>query len=292
MAIQQRPRQRGTMVRIGSETVSTDARRYDWRDPYHALLTLKWPVLLGLVLGYYVCVNALFGTLYFLVPGSVANLRPGDWEDAFFFSVETFATVGYGVMAPQTRFGHSVATAEIFTGLLSSAVITGLIFVRFARPRPSIVFSRNLTISTLDAVPTLMARVGNRRAGTIYGAEARLMIFARHDAPEGYVHWRARELALARSRFQAFSLSWTIMHRIDESSPLHGLTYDDLIAREAEFALSISGTDATLAAPVHAMHNYTPDDMLWGHRFADMVTVDADGRTRVQLARLHDVVEA
>jgi len=132
------------------------------------------------VLGYLSCLNAAFGTLYALSPGSVANLPPGHWDDAFFFSVETFATVGLGVMAPQTPYGHVVATAEIFLGLLSTAVLTGLIFVRFARPRANMEFSRQITIAPHDGVPTLSLRLGNRRTGTIFQGKACLTLVRRY----------------------------------------------------------------------------------------------------------------
>lgn len=191
----------------GTEIVATDAPRYDWRDPYHALLAIGWgPFLLG-VLAYYLALNALFGTLYAVRPGSVANLTPGHWGDAFFFSVETFGSVGYGVMAPQTPYGHLVATAEIFLGLLSSAVLTGLIFVRFARPRANMEFSRQITIAPHDGVPTLSLQVCNRRTGTIYNAEACLTLVRRYRTLEGRDMWRAYDMPLMRSRVQALSLA-------------------------------------------------------------------------------------
>ena len=146
MSTTSEPRRRSRMRDVpaqfgGTEMVSTDAPSFDWRDPYHALLALERGPFLLLVLAYYLAVNAVFGTLYYLQPGSVANLPPGRWDDAFFFSVETVGTVGYGAMFPQSVYGHLVATAEIFIGMLSTAVLTGLIFVRFARPRASTVIT-------------------------------------------------------------------------------------------------------------------------------------------------------
>jgi len=244
------------------------------------------------VLGYYLALNAAFGTLYALRPSSIANLPPGRWDDAFFFSVETFGTVGYGVMAPQTSYGHLVATAEIFLGLLSTAVLTGLIFVRFARPRAHMEFSRQATIAPLDGMPTLSLRLGNRRTGTIFHANASLTLIGRHKTLEGHVMWRVQDLPLVRSRIQALSLSWTLRHVIDAASPLHGLSAEQLAEMDAQLMVSITGTDATLAAPVHALRAYEPADLLWGFRFADVITVDGRGRTRVELARLHDVLPA
>ncbi len=276
----------------GTEIVVTDAPRYDWRDPYHALLAIGWgPFLLGVV-GYYLGLNAVFGTLYALRPESIANLPPGRWDEAFFFSVETFGTVGYGVMAPHTTYGHIVATAEIFLGLLSTAVLTGLIFVRFARPRASMEFSRQVTIAPHDGVPTLSLRLGNRRTGTIFNADACLTLLRRHQTLEGHVMWRAQDLPLMNRRVQALSLAWTLRHVIDAASPLHGLSTEQLTEMDAQLIVSITGTDATLAAPVHAVRAYDPADLLWGFRFADVMTVDSRGRTRVELARLHEVLPA
>jgi inward rectifier potassium channel len=276
----------------GTEIVDTDAPVYDLRDPYHALLAMGWgPFLFG-VLGYFLALNALFATLYALQPGSVVNLPPGHWDDAFFFSVETFGSVGYGVMAPQTRYGHVIATIEVFIGLLSTAVLTGLIFVRFARPRANMEFSRHMTIAPHDGVPTLSLRLANRRTGTIYDAEARLTLVRRYQTVEGHWMWRSQDLPLIRSRVQALSLAWTLRHTIDDTSPLNGLSAEQLIETDSQFVISITGTDATLAAPVHAVHAYEPPDLLWGFRFADVMTVDGRGRTRIELARLHEVMPA
>jgi inward rectifier potassium channel len=276
----------------GTEIVTTDAPRYDWRDPYHALLAMSWGSFLLGVLGYFLALNAVFGTLYALRPASVANLSPGRWDDAFFFSVETFGTVGYGAMAPQTSYSHLVATAEIFLGLLSTAVLTGLIFVRFARPRANMEFSRQITIAPHDGVPTLSLRLGNHRSGTLFHADASLTLIRRHQTLEGHVMWRVHDLPLMRSRVQALSLAWTLRHAIDAASPLHGLSVEQLIEMDAQFVVSITGTDATLAAPVHAVRAYEPADLLWGFRFADVMTVDGRGRTRIELARLHEVLPA
>ena len=163
----------------GTEIVTTDAPRYDWRDPYHALLAMRWWPFLLLVLAVYLALNAAFASLYALRPGCVANLPVGRWDDAFFFSVETFGTVGYGAMAPTTTYGHLVATSEIFLSLLSTAVLTGLVFARFARPRADLEFARHATIAPQDGVPTLSLRFGNRRTGRPHstnGREAKQML--------------------------------------------------------------------------------------------------------------------
>jgi inward rectifier potassium channel len=287
-------RQRGErLVRLGTEEViSTDAAAFSWGDPYHLMLSIGWRGFLGVVVGYYVLVNLAFGALYALHPASVLNLRPGSLADAFFFSVETFATVGYGVMAPQTFYGHAVATVEVFFSLLSSAVITGLLFVRLSRPRPSILFGRVVTVCDIDGVPTLTARVANSRtSGVVMQPQVRLMLIAAHRTLEGHEQYRGHELVLVRPSLQVLVLSWNLHHRIDEASPLYGLTTERLEAMDAQIVLSFTGTDQTLVAPVHAMHAYNPADIAWGHRFADMLTVEG-GRTRIELARMNDLEKA
>ena len=276
----------------GTESVATDAPRYDWRDPYHALLAMGWgPFLLG-VLGYYLALNAVFGTLYALRPGSVANLPPGRWDDAFFFSVETFGTVGYGAMAPQTAYGHLVATVR---NIPRTAVHGG--------PHRSDLRALRPTTRQHGIQPAYHDRTARRRTDAV--ASARQSPY-RHDLPcrrvpdagspisnAGRPHDVAcDDLPLMRSRVQALSLVWTLRHVIDDASPLHGLSIEQLAEMDAQLLVSITGTDATLAAPVHAMHAYEPSDLLWGFRFDDVMTVDGRGRTRIELARLHDVLPA
>ena len=143
-----------------------------------------------------------------------------------------------------------------------------------------------------DGVPTLTLRIANRRTGTIFNASARLTILLRHQTMEGRQMWRVHELKLMRDTVQAMSLVWVLRHVIDDASPLHGLSGDALAASDAQLMISVTGTDGTLAAPVHAVRAYEPGDILWSSRFADVMTVDASGRTRVELARLNDVLPA
>jgi inward rectifier potassium channel len=155
---------------------------------------------------------------------------------------------------------------------------------------PRLEFSRQITVAPHDGVPTLSLRVANRRTGTLHDAAVNLALIRRHHTLEGDVVWRADDLALLRSRVQALSLVFTLRHAIDAASPLHGLSTEQLLAMDAQLVVAITGTDATLAARVHAVRAYEPTDLLWGFRFADVMTVDAGGRTRIELARLHEVV--
>ena len=182
-------------VRAGRlEFLKLNAGKFEWRDTYHLILTLSWPRFAALLLTIYVLINLVFAGLYLLDGRSVAELPPGSFPHAFFFSVETLATVGYGHMYPESFYGHCVATVEIVIGMFGMAVITGLIFVRFSRPTAKILFSKCAVIAPFDGVPTLMLRVANQRHIPMAEAEFRVM-FSRNEriqeeekAFAGFIH--------------------------------------------------------------------------------------------------------
>src|SRR5246127_669546 len=173
-------------VQVGHrEFVKVNAMKYDWRDIYHFILTLNWLPFAGLVLGIYVLINLCFASLYLLGGRCIAGLIPGSFSDAFFFSVETLATVGYGHAYPDTLYGHCIATLEIMVGLFSLAVMTGLIFVRFSRPTARIKFSSVAVIAPFDGVPTLMVRLANLRHNAMVEADFRLLLMRSELTKEG-----------------------------------------------------------------------------------------------------------
>jgi inward rectifier potassium channel len=277
-------------VRIGSiDLITAGLDRYDWTDPYYTALALPWRWFFAAVFAYQFLVNAMFASLYLLQPGAIANLTPGSWSQAFFFSVETFATVGYGLMAPVTTYGHLLATVEIFTGLTSTAVITGVLFVRLSRPRSRIVFARNLVVGPIDGKTTLSARFVNHRTSLIYDADVRFMLGVRDKTTEGHFFWHTYELSLLQGPSRLVSLFFIASHEIDVHSPLHGMTAADLEAAGAQFLVTVSGTDATLAAPIHAMQGYRPADVLFGYSFCDILGLDANDRPHIDLRRVNEV---
>ena len=286
-------RVRGVAVHVGPrDVIKSGATQYDLRDPYYTALSLRWPAFLLAILIGYLAINAVFAVLYMLDPDSVANLPAGSFWRAFFFSVETFATVGYGVMSPQSTYGHVIATSEIFTGLLCTAVITGLLFVRLSRPRGKIRIASQAVICPFEGIPTLMVRVANGGASVIFGAEARLSLLIQERGPEGETNYFNRPLRLLRDHDQAFTLTWTLRHPIDAASPLFGLDLNALEAVTGHVQLTISGTDAMLSAPVHAMRIFSMTDLLVGYRYADLVSPLYGGSgTHLDLGRLSEVVE-
>jgi hypothetical protein len=190
------PSEKVARVRLGSyEFKKKGISRFDLRDPYHLAVALTWPQFLAALLALYLSVNIVFATLFWLAPGSVANTRPGSLGDAFFFSIETLATVGYGEMYPATPYGRVVAATEIVCGLAFTAILTGLAFVRFSRPRARLVFAANPVVAMHNGKPTLMVRIGNGRAAGLSDAKAQLNVLLSETSAEGNLFHRAQERA-------------------------------------------------------------------------------------------------
>jgi inward rectifier potassium channel len=259
-------------------------------DLYHLALRIAWWRFLvaGLVL--YLAANALFALLYLAEPGAIANARPGSFRDAFFFSVQTIATLGYGVMAPATLYANLVVTIETAVGLLLLALATGMVFARFSRPTARILFSRVAVIGPYDGVPTLSFRLANQRRNQILEAEVGVTLLRDERTQEGATIRRFYDLKLARSRSPVFALTFTVMHQIDGDSPLHGATPSSLEADNAELVVTVGGIDETIAARLHARTSYLPHEILWGHRFVDVIGWTDDGCRVVDYRRFHDTV--
>jgi len=276
-------------MRVGAfEFTKTGASRFDLRDPYHIAVTLGWPAFFLALFIIDIAINLVFALLYWLQPGSIANAGPS-FLQAFFFSIETLATVGYGVMAPASLYGHIVSSVEILCGLTYTALFTGLIFVRFSKPRAKIRFAEVAVVTTYNGKPTLMVRVGNARLSLLIDAHARITAVIREESPEHHLMRRAEELRLARPRLAAFALTWNLMHEIDETSPLFGLSEQSLHDTELRLLVFIEARDSALGAVVHDMRDYSSDQILHGMRYQDAITVDDSGRTNVDLTRISAV---
>ena len=232
------------------------AAQFDYRDPYHAAVSLSWPAfVVALLLGWLV-INLVFASLYVLSPGDIANARPGSFSDAFFFSVETLATVGYGVMAPNSLYGHILSAAEIVTGTAFTAIVTGLLFVRFSRPKAKILFSDHAVITPYNGQPTLMVRLVNARLTAMTSANVRLFTLLAERTQEGLSLRRVHDIVLMQSHLPLFIMPWTVMHRIDEASPLYGCDPETLPDMDLRLFLTIEAHDTVLAATVQDMKDY------------------------------------
>jgi inward rectifier potassium channel len=284
-----RRRPRHIRVRTGQfEFVKLNADKFDWRDTYHFILTLSWPGFAGLIFGIYLLINLVFAALYILKPHAVAEMRPGSFSDAFFFSVETLATVGYGHMYPATLYGHLVAMLEIMTGMFGLAVITGLIFVRFSRPTARIHFSKVAVISAFDGVPNLMIRVANLRHEAMVEPDFRMILLRNTVTAEGDEVRRFRSLKLDFDHLIAFPVCLTVRHRIDEESPLFGMTPEDFRQQDVRIIASIVGVDAVIVAPVQSAGDYTYDQIEWNRRFVEIYDQNAEGHWTVDYARIDE----
>jgi inward rectifier potassium channel len=229
--------------------------------------------LLALVALVYLAINLLFAGLYVLDPAGIggASGEAVSFVEAFFFSVQTLGSIGYGVLHPVSLYAHLVVTAESLSGLLFIALTTGLAFARFSRSTARIRFSHLAVVHTYNGSPTLAFRLANERRNGLLEARLRLFLSVDEVSAEGHRMRRLKPLALERDQGIAFLLIWTAMHRIDASSPLHGMGPDQLRELNAELVVSFSGIDETLERPVHARTSWPAERIAFGCCFLDML---------------------
>jgi inward rectifier potassium channel len=259
-------------------------------DLYHRTLTITWPGFFAIGAATYIVANIIFAALYLLQPGSIAQAHPGSFADAFFFSVQTMATIGYGVMSPATVYANLLMTLETAVGLMFVAITTGLVFARFSRPTARVLFSSVAVVGPYNGVPTLSIRIANQRKNQMLAAEVSMTLVRDEVSDEGELSRRFYDLALVRDRSPVFALTFRVMHPIDANSPLHGLNYETLAEQHAEIVVIAGGVDETLVQPVNARTSYLPHEILWSHRFVDIFGWTEDGRRAIDYRRFHDTV--
>jgi inward rectifier potassium channel len=259
-------------------------------DVYHTLLSMSWTRLCLFVASTYVLVNVVFAALYLAQAGSIDNARPGSFLDHFYFSVQTMATIGYGKMTPVTDLANILVAIEALLGMLGIAMATGLIFAKFARTRPRVLFSRAVVVAPMDGKPALMFRLANERSTQIVEAQLSVTVLRDEVTKEGEHMRRLHELPLLRAHSGMFALSWSAIHIIDEKSPFHGATAESLAAINLELVVSMLGMEEVTGQTVHARHAYHWSDIRWDHRFVDIFAVDADGARTMDLGKFHEVV--
>lgn len=248
-------------------------------------MEVRWPAFIASVVLCFFLINLVFAFIYAAMPGSVANAERGSLYDAFFFSVDTLATVGYGNMYPASRLGHGVAAVEIFIGLFFAAAVTGLIFARFSRPRHGLVFSRYAVIGRYKGRKALMVRVAWTRSFPLLDAIAQLSWLEDVPHPDGKNFRRLRELELERSHNPIVGLGWTLIHVLpDDSDILRVLEAGEPVLLTA----SVSGTDMLLASPSQSVQRYGRNDIRRDHEFVEIISQDEDGIC-LDLTRLHDI---
>ncbi len=259
-----------------------------WRDAYHTLLTMSWRLFFALVFLGYLGVNTAFAFGYVALGDAIESARPGSFADAFFFSVQTLATIGYGKMAPRTLGANLLVSAEALLGMVGLAVTTGLVFARFSRPTARVLFSKALVVRPWDGVPSLMFRMANARGSQI--AEARLKVtwLQEETTREGERVRKVHELKLTRGESSVFALTWMVVHPITPESPLHGQSAESLAGKGVDLIVSLTGLDDGLGQTVSARHAYGAEHIRWNARLADILTVTPDGRRIIDYRRFDD----
>ena len=281
-------RKRPTNLAVKGDSPIRGAPTRALDDLYHYLVTASWPALIGIIALAFIIANLVFAIGYYF-DGGVENARYRSFADMFFFSVQTMATIGYGKMVPITLFSNLLVSIEALTGLVALALMTGLVFAKFSRPTARVRFSRYMVVGPRDGTTSLMIRMANMRANRIVEANIHVVLARQETTVEGESIRRFYDLTMTRNRSAMFAFSWTAVHRIVEGSPFFGETHDSLAKCQPEIVVSITGLDETFSQTIHARHTYKLDEIIWGARFADVLTLDPDGSRSIDYTRFDDV---
>lgn len=273
---------------------NVERRGLAWRhivSLYYTLISLTWPRFVGLVSLAYLGVNALFAMAYLLAgPGALEGaLGSRPFLQAYFFSVETVSTVGYGNIAPVSVAAHAIVTLEIMVGLFGVALVAGLVFARFSRPMAEIIFSHNAVVAPYHGGRALMFRIANLRRSQIIELTAKVMFSRFEIDANGQKHRRFYSLELERRKVTFFPLSWTIVHPIDEESPLAGEGMESCRDSQAEFLVLLTGIDESFSQAVHARTSYLSNEVIWNARFRSILELREGTRpVSIDVSRIHE----
>ena len=291
---------RGDLKRIIKPNGKFNVRRRGatWRDvhPYLFMINTSWPIFTAVIFGGFVVANVAFAFVYMWI--GVEHLAGADTSttltrflSAFFFSAQTFTTVGYGRISPGGLLASMVATFQALLGLMALAVAAGLLFGRFSRPVARIAFSQQMVVAPYQEGTSLQFRVANRRTNNLMEIQARVLLMTVEDSDQGAVR-KYRPLRLERSSVQFLPLTWTVVHPIDESSPLWGQSAESLRRQQAEFLILIRAFDDTFFQTVHVRHSYRHEEVVWGARFVPAFEPDERGEMVLDLSRLSEIVSS
>jgi len=258
------------------------------KDIYFFLMEGSWTRVVVTVLLAFLASNVCFAALYLFQPDAISMTHHDSFADAFFFSVQTMSTIGYGTMSPETTYGHIIVTIEAAVGLLGVALVTGMMFAKASKPRASVLFSKPVLISQYQGKPTLVFRLGNARGNELVDANLQASILTEEVSSEGHHLRRILDLELVRNQSPFFFLTWTVMHVLDENSPLFGVDWQHPERHLSGLVVILTGHDGTYGQKVHARHIYYPDDIHNNRHFVDVLAQLPDGRLMVDYARFHE----
>ena len=260
-------------------------------SPYHFLLTISWTRFYLLIVGSYLAFNLLFALGYYLAgPGALEGAESltdiGRFTDGFFFSIQTSTTIGYGRIAPVSMSANTLASIEALTGLLAFALATSLMFARFSRPDAQIIYSKHAIIAPFHNAKAFMFRIANQRNNQLIQVGVQVLVSwfepGRHNKPRRFV-----PLALERESVVFFPLTWTVVHPINDRSPLHNMSEQEFRSRNPEFLVLITAIDETFSQTVYSRSSYTVDEVIWGAKFSDIFSRSSEGVISVDLHRMH-----
>jgi inward rectifier potassium channel len=278
----QDPRDPANAIRLGYDSSPLS-------DLYYAMLEASWAKLGVLLVLAYFTANLVFAGLYASCGDCIEAVEPGSFSDAFFFSVQTISTIGYGHLYPRTNFAEAIVTIESLCGLIGFALVTGLVFSKFSLPSARVLFSEPFLISNYDGKRTLMFRLANARGNDIVEASLRISVLLPEVSSDGHALRRLHDLKLTRSRSPLFVMSWLVFHVIDEDSPIYGIKPADFAEKGIMMICSLTGLDGTFNSTVHTRHIYRPESLYTDHLFEDVIENDEQGRLVLNLHKFHKV---
>ena len=264
------------------------AKRGVLRDAYHTFLRMRWSLALSLIAVGLFLANLVFAAIYYAIGG--VNGATHTFFDMFSFSVQTMATIGYGVMHPDSHAATIVMIVEAIFGIILTAIATGLVFTKFARATGRIAFTKFAVITIHDGQPTLVFRCGNERSNVIVEAQLHVSAAFIQKTKEGRNFYKLHDLELVRSRMSGLRRGWVVMHVIDEKSPFHGKTSEDLAAQECEIEISLTGLDDVTMSTIHTLHAYTDKQIKFGYHFADTIKPLSNGDLVLDLTQFDVLV--
>ncbi|MBL4685445.1 MAG: hypothetical protein JKY37_12695 [Nannocystaceae bacterium] len=259
-------------------------------DLYYQLMRGPWWFLVVALVAFYLLANVAFASLYMADMPGISQAENGGFAQAFAFSVQTISTIGYGGMSPQTPYVHALVTAEAMVGVLGFAIATGLMFQKFSRATAMVRFSESIVLTVRDGKPVLMLRLGNVRGNEIIEASLRLTMLKPEVTAEGHSMRRLYDCDLMRTHTPIFVMTWAVVHEIDASSPMYGMTPELLAEQDALFIVTMTGIDATFSETVYARKMYYSESVRWAQRFEDVVSFNEEGRGVIDYTRFDATV--
>lgn len=273
-----------------ADAVRLGTRARPLSDLYYDLMRRPWRWLIAFLAAVFVLANLSFALLYSLQPDGFHGSDHIGFREAFDFSVQTFATIGYGALSPKTMYTNLLVTAEALAGIIYSAIATGLVFSKFSRPSARVLFSEPMVITRRNGRRYLQFRLANARGNELVEASLRVTMLKTETTTEGHSMRRLYEMKLDRAMTPLFTLSWLVMHEIDEHSPMFGEDAASLEDDEALFIVTLTGIDSTFAQTVHARRFYEFHDIRWDHHFVDIISPHPSGQLQMDLGKFHDIV--